>query len=149
MLYLRDGRSPIPKKEATSRVMSANRYRDTGPELVFRRALCGRGFRGYRLNWKKAPGRPDIAFPGRKIAVFLNGCYWHRCMECKFPLPKSNRKFWMAKFRRNRARDGRKVRELESRGWEVLTFWEHEIKNDVSKCASKVSSLVRCADGRG
>ena len=77
-MYVRDKRSPVPKSEAASRVMSANRGRDTGPELRLRRALWAAGRRGYRLHYKKAPGRPDIAYPSRKIAIFVHGCFWHR-----------------------------------------------------------------------
>lgn len=77
-MYVRDKRSPVPKSEATSRVMSANRGRDTGPELLLRRALRAAGHRGYRLHYKKAPGRPDISYVSRKIAIFVHGCFWHR-----------------------------------------------------------------------
>src|SRR5271157_969325 len=111
--YIRDGRAPIPEKEATSRVMSANKGINTHPELVLRRALCNEGLRGYRLHWKKAPGRPDIAFPGKKVAVFVNGCFWHRCPYCHPSFPKSNVEFWTAKFEKNRERDKRKRIELK------------------------------------
>lgn len=78
-MYVRDKRSPVPKSEATSRVMSSNRGRDTAPELALRRALWAAGRRGYRLHYKQVPGRPDIAYPTKKIAIFVHGCYWHRC----------------------------------------------------------------------
>ena len=103
--YLRDKRSPTPSSESTSKVMSANKSKDTKPEIKLRKILWKEGIRGYRLNWKKAPGRPDIAFPGRKIAIFINGCYWHRCPKCELPLPKSNVQFWKDKFDNNIARD--------------------------------------------
>ena len=103
--YSRDKRSPTPSSESTSKVMSANKAKDTKPEIKLRKILWKEGIRGYRLNWKKAPGRPDIAFPGRKIAIFINGCYWHRCPKCDLPLPKSNVQFWKDKFDNNIARD--------------------------------------------
>jgi len=67
--YLRDNRSPEPSSESTSKVMSANKATDTKPEIALRTALWKEGIRGYRLNWKKAPGRPDIAFPGKKNPI--------------------------------------------------------------------------------
>lgn len=104
--------------------MQANRGKNTKPELELRRLLRRAGYPGYRLHWKKAPGHPDIAYPGRKVAIFVNGCYWHRCPHCNPPAPKTNPAFWNAKFDLNRARDVRKTRELESAGWTVVTVWE-------------------------
>lgn len=93
MEYLRDGRAPIPDSEITSRVMSSNKGKNTKPEILMRDALRQIGIPGYRLHWKKAPGRPDIAYPGKKIAIFVHGCYWHRCPHCDLPLPKTNTEF--------------------------------------------------------
>ena len=114
--------------------MSANKAKDTKPELKLRRALWKAGIKGYRLNWKHVPGRPDIAFVGKKIAIFVHGCYWHRCPECDLPLPKSNTKFWKEKFDRNIFRDKKKKRELTHLGWNVLEFWECEI--------TKIESII-------
>lgn len=141
--YIRDGRAPIPKRTATSRVMSANKDRDTKPEILIRKALWKRGIRGYRLHWKKVPGRPDLAFPKKKVAIFVNGCFWHRCPYCDLPLPKSNSEFWSEKFRKNLERDQRKVLELRSVQWEVLTIWECQIKNDIEACIKKIEELIR------
>jgi DNA mismatch endonuclease (patch repair protein) len=110
--------------------MQGNKRRDTRPELEMRRLLREAGFPGYRLQWKKVPGRPDIAYPGRKVAIFVNGCFWHRCPRCNLPLPKSNREFWEAKFKRNVERDRRKIEELEALGWKVLVVWECELKDE-------------------
>lgn len=131
--YLRDGRAPIPTCEATSRVMSANKAKDTRPELKLRKALWAAGLRGYRTNWKKAPGRPDIAFPSRKIAIFVNGCFWHACSKCKQTLPKSNRAFWNDKFKKNKERDVNKVNELKKLNWTSIVVWECEMKNNLEK----------------
>jgi len=108
--------------------MRANRARDTGPELRLRLALRQAGLGGYRLNWKKAPGRPDIAYPGLKVAVFVHGCYWHHCPRCYPNLPKSNPDFWARKFELNRERDARKRASLESNGWVVVETWECDIR---------------------
>ncbi len=141
--YIRDGRAPVPKKEATSRVMSANKGKETGPETTLQKGLWGVGVRGYRKNWKKAPGRPDIAFPRKKIAIFVNGCYWHRCSVCKFPLPKTNKEFWKTKFARNKKRDIKKIKDLEHAGWSVLTIWEHEIKKDPEKAVKRIKGFLK------
>jgi len=126
-IYIRDGRAPVPKSEVTSRVMSANKAKNTKPEVILRRALWANGLRGYRCNYKKAPGRPDIAFPKKKIAIFVNGCFWHRCPHCKLPLPKSNQDFWKTKFEANKKRDREKVTLLGKEGWKVFIIWECEI----------------------
>ena len=148
MNYIRDGRAPIPTSETTSRVMSANLGKNTKPELALRKALRAIGLPGYRLHWKKVPGRPDIAYPGRKIAIFVNGCYWHRCPHCDLPLPKSNTDFWLNKFESNKKRDSEKILKLEEEGWRVLVFWECEIINDVFTCAEKVKEEVSRIDNR-
>ena len=81
--------------------MRGNVRAGTKPELALRRLLRQAGYSGYRLHWKKAPGTPDVAYPGRKLAIFVNGCFWHRCPLCIPPLPKSHAEFWETKFARN------------------------------------------------
>lgn len=75
--YIRDGRAPIPEKELTSRIMSAIKAKNTKPEIMLRKALWFEGYSGYRLHWKKVAGRPDICYPRKKVAIFVNGCFWH------------------------------------------------------------------------
>ena len=108
--------------------MQANKSKDTGPELQVRYALREAGLPGYRLHWKKAAGKPDICYPGRQVAIFVNGCYWHRCPWCSLPRPRSNQEFWDAKFARNKARDQRNQQELAEQGWTVLVTWECRLK---------------------
>jgi DNA mismatch endonuclease (patch repair protein) len=139
--YLRDGRSPIPESEKTSRAMSANKGRDTRPEIELRRALRELGLPGYRLHWKNAPGRPDISYPGHKIAIFVHGDFWHRCPVCNLPLPVSHRDFWVEKLERNVKRDEKKITELEKQGWKVIVCWEHEIKENATRCAQKIKDF--------
>lgn len=136
------GSIPDPTSEAVSRSMKGNRGRDTGPELLLRRLLREAGYPGYRLHWKKAPGRPDIAYPGRKVAIFVNGCFWHRCPHCRPAEPKSHSDFWRTKFELNRERDARKVRELEEAGWSVVTVWECELKDAASKTVRRIVRLL-------
>jgi len=118
--------------------MKANRGKGTKPELFLRKALWHAGAKGYRLNWKGAPGRPDICFPKRKLAIFVHGCFWHRCPKCQLGLPKTNAEFWKKKFELNQLRDKEKERLLILEGWTVMVVWECELKNDVDKTLSKV-----------
>ncbi len=141
----KDERNPPPSSEVTTKVMKANKGKNTKPELAVRLMLRNLGHPGYRLNWKWAPGRPDIAFPGRKIAIFVNGCFWHRCPNCNLPAPKSHTDFWTEKFKRNVKRDERKITELETAGWKVITIWECEIKKDPAKVEKELAALFKNA----
>ena len=140
--YKRDGRSPLPKDERTSKVMQSNKAKNTGPELRFRRALREAGLSGYRLHWSQATGRPDISYPGKKIAIFVNGCFWHGCERCRMPIPKSHNDFWRAKLERNKKRDIEKTKALISDGWTVLTIWECEMERDINSCIDRVRRVV-------
>lgn len=133
---------PPPLNDAVSRSMRGNKRSDTKPELALRKALRENGLSGYRLQWH-VPGRPDIAYPGRRIAIFVNGCFWHRCPMCKPALPKTHVEFWEAKFERNVARDSRNKDALESDGWTVLTVWECEIKGDLPAVVSRIRASVK------
>jgi DNA mismatch endonuclease (patch repair protein) len=140
--YVRDHRSPKPLNETVSRYMRSNKSKNTKPEIVFRKALWKEGIRGYRLHWKKAPGKPDIAFPSRKVAIFLNGCFWHRCPKCQLGLPKNNAEFWKAKFDRNVKRDKEKQLVLKQESWKVLVIWECEMKKDLNKQVKRVQETM-------
>ena len=120
----------VRRRAAVRKSMQGNKRRDTKPELLVRQRLRAAGYTGYRLDWAKAPGRPDIAFPGRKLAIFVNGCYWHRCPHCSPSVPRKNVEFWEAKFRRNVERDARALRELHDLGWHTITIWECELKRE-------------------
>ncbi len=123
-----------------SKSMRSNKRKDTKPELILRKALRDNGMSGYRLQWK-VPGRPDICYPGRKIAIFVNGCFWHRCPKCNLGLPKSNVDFWSTKFERNVARDARNYKTLEEAGWRVVVIWECEIKRDLPMIVNRIHSI--------
>jgi DNA mismatch endonuclease (patch repair protein) len=103
--------------------------RNTRPELVVRRLLRALGYRGYRLHRPDLPGRPDIAFIGRKKAVLVHGCFWHGhgCPEGA-RRPKSNQSYWGAKISRNRERDRECQQALKRLGWKVFTVWECDLK---------------------
>ncbi len=136
------GAAPKASSKHVTKVMKANKAKDTKPELRLRKALWSAGVRGYRLNWKKVPGRPDIAFPGRKIAIFVNGCFWHRCPICDLALPKSNVTFWTNKFTRNVERDQLKRERLEALGWQVFTIWECQIKKELDAQVSMLKKVI-------
>ena len=128
--------------------MKGNVRTGTKPELELRRLLREAGFPGYRLHWKQAPGTPDIAYPGRKLAIFVNGCFWHRCPHCTPPNPKSHSEFWEAKFTRNQERDARKTRQLEDAGWRVITVWECRLRKDPDGTVRDVAAQLREAAGQ-
>lgn len=140
--YIRDGRAPIPKKESTSLIMRANKAKNTKPEVLLRKALWANNLRGYRLNYKAVSGRPDIAFVSKKVAIFVHGCYWHRCPKCNLSIPKSNSIFWEEKFKKNKARDKRKNKELRVLGWIVIVIWECEINKSLDKQMDKIRRSV-------
>jgi len=99
-------------KGTRSYIMSRIKGKDTKPEIVLRKALFASGLRGYRIHRKDLPGRPDIAYFGRRIAIFVHGCFWHRCPHCQLVLPKTNTAFWQSKFEANQARDKKKAQQL-------------------------------------
>ena len=115
--------------EKRSAVMRQVKGRDTTPELTVRRALTGLGVR-YRLHRKDLPGKPDIVMPGRKLAIFVHGCFWHG-HDCArgARVPKQNRDYWVAKVGRNVARDARTRDALGGAGWRVETIWECDLKD--------------------
>ncbi|MCX5198390.1 very short patch repair endonuclease [Streptomyces sp. NBC_00249] len=130
---------------ARRRNMQAIRSRDTKPELVIRRLVHARGLR-YRIATRPLPGlrrTADLVFRPAKVAVFIDGCYWHGCPE-HYVSPKTNPGYWSEKVARNMARDRDTDRQLEEAGWLVLRFWEHE-PSDV--CAAAVAAAVQ--DRRG
>jgi DNA mismatch endonuclease (patch repair protein) len=121
----------LTPKERSAR-MALVRNKDTKPELRVRRLVSAMGYR-YRLQYKKVPGRPDLAFPGRRKVIFVHGCFWHRHPDpsCQLArLPKSRLDFWGPKLQGNRERDLRKQRELQSLGWSVLTLWECQLRDE-------------------
>lgn len=136
------GPAPPAATPAVRRSMQGNRPRDTKPEMLLRRALWSAGLRGYRLDYGKAPGRPDIAYVGKRVAIFVHGCFWHRCPHCDLPHPKTNPDYWERKFVRNRERDARKVRELKEAGWRVLIFWECELKKNVKTAVEQLRDML-------
>ena len=122
-----DTRSP----EQRSRIMRSVRTKNTGPEMLLRRLLFKEGYR-YRLHSKNLPGRPDLAFPGRRKVVFVHGCFWHGHDCAKGRAPKSRVDYWGPKLASNQERDARRVNELNELGWSSLTVWQCELNDTVA-----------------
>jgi len=138
----------------TSRIMSAVRNQDTGPELRLRRELHRRGLR-YRLH-SPVFGRPDVVFPRAKVAVFVDGDYWHgntwrirgaKSFEAYFA-DRAHGDYWWEKISRNIARDDEVNRQLRAAGWVVLRIWESDVQQDVTRAADQVERQVRERRGR-
>ena len=114
-------------KSKRSEIMSRIRGKDTGPEMVIRKALFANGFR-YRLHVKNLPGKPDIVLPKYNAVVIVDGCFWHGHKNCKFfRMPKSRISFWRKKIDANRARDVKNRRKLRRLGWNVIQIWECQL----------------------
>jgi DNA mismatch endonuclease (patch repair protein) len=110
-------------------MMAGIRGVDTKPELAVRQWLTRAGIR-YRLHRKDLPGRPDVCIAGRRLALFVHGCFWHRHPGCRLAYtPKSNVERWQAKFDENVARDALKAAALEAAGWRVAVIWECEVRS--------------------
>lgn len=115
-----------------SDIMRAIKGKNTKPERILRqkvRAIAP----GYRLNRRDIPGSPDVAFIGRRIAIFMHGCFWHG-HDCKrgSRVPKDNRAYWTAKIARNRARDEETLARLSREGWRTLVVWECELRDEAA-----------------
>ena len=119
--------APEASNWAVHKSMQGNKRKDTKPELLVRQRLREAGLGGYRLQWQ-VPGRPDIAWPGKKVCIFVNGCFWHRCPKCHPSTPKKNIDYWEAKFARNVERDAQNTAQLTAAGWIVHVVWECELK---------------------
>jgi DNA mismatch endonuclease, patch repair protein len=132
------GRKPGPLSPLVSAQMSRMPRVRTNPEMRLRRELHRRGLR-YRVNHPSLPGRPDIAFTKVRLAVFVDGCFWHMCPQHS-TMPKNNAEWWAQKLQRNVARDREKDAQLMGLGWSVLHAWEHENPEAV---ADTIEGLVR------
>lgn len=116
--------------------MSRIRGKNTKPEITLRKALWSKGLR-YRIK-NKLPGRPDIVFPRFQVAVFVDGCFWHRCSK-HYIKPATNKIFWEDKISGNVIRDVENTKKLKKMKWKVIRVWEHQINKDLEKTVSKIS----------
>lgn len=121
--------------------MSKIKSRNTSLELYVRKFLFNKGLR-YRVNYK-ITGRPDIVFPAKKIAIFINGCFWHKHNCDNSVIPKSNREFWKNKLADNVKRDKDVEKKLKREGWKVYKIWECEIQNPNKKSLDKMIKFIK------
>lgn len=131
--------APLSRSENMSRIRGKN----TGPEMMVRRAFWATGLR-YRLHDKHLPGSPDLVFPGRRTVVFVHGCFWHCHEGCSnFRIPKTRTDWWSAKLTRNKVRDAEARAELEAAGWCVVVIWECEVADQelLNKFVSRLKSM--------
>ncbi|WP_407949365.1 very short patch repair endonuclease [Parvibaculum sp.] len=124
-----DKLTPARRSENMSRIRST----ETRPELHVRKLVRSLGYSGYRLHRKDLPGKPDIAFIGRKKAIFVHGCFWHQhpdpgCLDGR--LPKSRQEYWLPKLERNQKRDATAFKQLVEAGWTVLVIWECDLRRE-------------------
>lgn len=125
-----------------SRLMSRIRSTGTSPELRLRKALWAAGLR-YRLK-SNLPGKPDIVYPSAKVAVFIDGCFWHGC-PLHGHIPRTNEDYWLKKLTRNMERDQTSNVALFAMGWLPLRLWEHEVQSDLVGCVCRVAEVIKFA----
>jgi len=120
--------------------MSQIKSKNTKPEIIFRKLLRINGLKGYRLH-AKIPGKPDIYYPAKKLAIFIDGCFWHGCKKC-LKLPKTHSAFWVKKINDNRQRD-KKIRiALRKLGIKTIRFWQHEVQSSSDRIIGVVKNSI-------
>jgi DNA mismatch endonuclease (patch repair protein) len=120
--------------------MARIRSRDTTPELALRRGLYAAGIRGWRCHAKHVAGKPDVAFTRWRVAVFVDGCFWHGHPD--FFTPGKSGEYWDAKIERTKERDRIANETLRSHGWSVLRFWDFEVEEDPDRCVAEVIAAL-------
>ncbi|MBD3165263.1 DNA mismatch endonuclease Vsr [bacterium] len=133
-----DNLTPGQRAKNMRRVKS----KDTSPEMAVRRRLFALGYR-YRVHYSGVPGKPDVVFPTRRLAIFIHGCFWHQHEGCKkAKRPATRRSFWNTKLDRNMARDRDVRRDLEAAGWTQHVIWECELK-DVDAVVLRLVEVIK------
>ena len=133
--------APPATSTAVRSSMMGNRPANTQPEVILQTALTALGINHFDLH-PKLPGTPDIAFHTERVAVFVHGCYWHRCPHCSPHFPSSNKDYWTAKFARNRIRDQRNKAALKELGWTTVVVWECKLRKNPKRQARRVLSWL-------
>jgi DNA mismatch endonuclease (patch repair protein) len=128
--------------EQRSQIMSKIRSKDTKPEMVLRRLLWQLNIR-YRIHNKKLPGKPDISISKYKLAVFIDGEFWHgKDWQTKKDTIKSNREYWIPKIEKNMARDYINNKAYEKMGWRILRFWDKDVQKNPGKCLKAIIDIL-------
>ena len=123
-------KDPLSSGERSERMSRVRATGNKSTELRVAAALRARGISGWRRHLRSIPGRPDFYFPKARLAVFVDGCFWHACPKCARRVPRTRAGFWEAKIESNRRRDARVRRQLRALGIRALRVWEHELKNE-------------------
>lgn len=133
-----DNLTPEQRSYSMSRIRSRG---NSSTELRLIGLMRGAGIKGWRRQ-SKLSGRPDFVFPRYRLAVFVDGCYWHGCPKCALGA-KTNTRYWMPKIAGNTRRDRANARKLRDDGWSVLRIWEHDLKASPMKCLAKIMNALR------
>src|SRR5258708_40159132 len=141
-LKLKNGRFANVTPERSHIMASIRGKRNKSTEITLRMAMVRAGVKGWISHPERIPGKPDFYFPRKRLAIFVDGCFWHGCARCGH-IPKTNRPFWAAKIARNRQRDRLTLRALRKLDTSTLRFWEHDVKTHLSGCISKIKTLLR------
>ena len=129
--------TPDQRKFNMSRIKGKN----TNPEIIIRKLLYSHGIKGYRIHYD-LPGKPDIVFVKKRLAIFIDGCFWHKC-PIDFKEPESRKEFWMRKINANVVRDKKVNTALESLGWFVLRFWEHDVTKNPEEIIEEIRDKLQ------
>ncbi|MFN7019421.1 MAG: very short patch repair endonuclease [Fimbriimonadales bacterium] len=136
-----DNLSPADRR----RTMQSVKGKATRIERRLWAMLAGMHIRGWRKNATDLPGAPDVVFDNLRIAIFVDGCFWHGCPICQRPLPKTRQEYWQGKIERNIQRAQRYNQQLQQAGWRVLRFWEHEILREPHRVRRRLKRTLRQA----
>lgn len=129
--------------ERRSEIMSHIRSQNTSIEILVRQQLFALGLR-YRINYKPLPGKPDIVFTKKRVAIFIHGCFWHgHDAGCRYShVSKSRTEYWSEKISRTKMRDKQHLADLEAKGWHVLVIWECEIRKDLQQVVKRITDAL-------
>ena|SRR3989344_5514998 len=128
----------IFSRQLRSKIMASVKSRNTKPELLLRKKLFNKGHR-FRVNYP-IEGRPDIVFVKFRVAIFVDGCFWHGCSCSSIPI--SNKHYWILKIKRNAARDKDVNSALRKQGWKVIRIWEHQLSRNSDNCTSRIENAL-------
>jgi DNA mismatch endonuclease (patch repair protein) len=127
-------------REKRSKVMASIRSKNTKPEIMIRKILWSKGKR-YRLHDRSIPGIPDISNKSKKVAIFIDGCFWHGCSVC-YKEPRTNVDYWRNKILQNKQRRVLVVSKLQKDDWKILQFWEHQVIQDAKGIVKEISRFL-------
>ena len=140
--YLPSGKFDNVSKKRSKAMGAVKGSGNKTTEVRFRLALVRNRIKGWQVRPKGIKGNPDFIFLKKKITIFVDGCFWHGCPKCGH-IPKTNNSYWGAKLDRNKVRDKKNNRILRKEGYKVLRFWEHDIKNDLAKCITRLKTGMK------